>query len=496
MSEFVKIKPVGDMITGSQFRIISIGINAATITCLAGDSLFTSELKEGDKVTFYNKYNKRNLLTAIYTVDSVTSNTVFVAKEIATLINNRSKSDENGKIIYKYATKEVNTYYNSYSEKRILKKSVVGFKEDNHISDISLIDVDSSLVDTDSYDLVSSPTPIKYTGTSANQKEFDVLGHYTGNSTADYKVEIDGTGAAQVVTVTCGADSSGSLNATGFWIYTIAGPVLVMIHVNGADRKSQFSTSSGEFLGGFSSYGIRRSYSVFIDENANSSTVATAVYNALNDSDDHTPEFTVSNLSSNTFRITLKSKGVIDIPKVFPSMTSTSTGISFTSADGESSFTDANFESDGLDSTVWNEYDRILVLNSEKNDGAYQFHSRTDGKVIIKGDKFVNEDADNNYPVIVKSYYVESCGFTFATNTAGTNCTFKWSDTNGETWNESTVAIKGIHHLNNNVRIEFPKLVDYTSGDSWTFTTPKPSMVRTRTSIEELDKIYKCAEVC
>mgnify|MGYP003152718569 CR=1 FL=1 len=79
MSEFVKIKPVRNLLTGTRFVAQSTSVDdAAIITCHSGDSLFTTELKEGDKVTFYNKYNKRNKVSETYTVDSITSITIFL----------------------------------------------------------------------------------------------------------------------------------------------------------------------------------------------------------------------------------------------------------------------------------------------------------------------------------------------------------------------------------------------------------------------------------
>ena len=213
MSEFIKIKPVGDIITGSNFRIQSKDISTgATITSINGDSLFTTELKEGDKITFYNRYNDKNFLTKIYTVDSITSATVFVAKEVALLDDD--KADQDGKVIFRYAIKEIDTYYNTYPDKRILKSSIIGYKEDNIMSDLSLLDVDPNLVDVDEYNLVSISTPIEYGGASANQKDLKVLGNCTGKTSVDYKIAISNAGAANVTTVTCVADSAGSLTAT------------------------------------------------------------------------------------------------------------------------------------------------------------------------------------------------------------------------------------------------------------------------------------------
>lgn len=491
MSEFVKIKPVRNIVTGSLFRIVSDDLaTKATITSIKEDSLFTTELKEGDKVTFYNNYNARNLNTKTYTVDSITSASVFVAKEIVTIESDITKPNQNGEL-FKYAIKELDTEYNVYYDKRVLTSSIVGYKEDRIFSDLSLLDVDPNLVDIDEYNLISVATPIKFGGTSANEKDLKVLGHYTGNLASDYKVQIDGEGAAHVTTVTCVADVSGSLHRTGFIFYTPYAAVLVLIGINRADEGIHNSHSLS------STYGFKHTAYVYIDKGTSANDVCTAIFDALDDSD-LTPDgiFTVSNKSSATFRITSAQKGKCRAPIVLPSMTATSTGISFTSADGASSFTDSNYESDGLNSTVWREYDFIEVKNSEKNDGVYQFQRRSDGTVIIKGEEFVEEEADKGYPVIIKNGIFESCGFSFSATVTGTNCTFKWSDTNGEIWNEETVAMLGMHHLNNEVRILFPTLTTFTSGDYWTFTFPKPNMIVTRNSIKELDNIYKCTEVC
>ncbi len=486
MNEFIKIKPIGDVLTGTVFKIQSDDISTkSVITNHSGDSLFTTELKEGDKITFYNSKNKLNLIKKTYTVYSITSNTVLTAIEVSVLDDNLT-ADQNGKITYYTAIKELDTSYNTYPDKRILKKSIVGYKEDIYFSDISLLDVDPSLVDIDEYDLVSVSTPIKFGG--SNQPHLQVMGHCTSNKKIDYKVQIDGAGAAHVTTVTCVADSGGSLNQTGFIFYTISGPVAVVISVNQGDTINAAVT--------YPSYGFKALIPVYIDAGTSANDVCTAVFNALNDSDLKAviTAFTVSNKSSATFRINNVAKGAVTLAKVLPSMTSSSTGISFSSSDGTSSLTDTNFESDGLDSTVWAEYDRIEIRDSEKNNGFYQVHNRTDGKIIIKGNRFVNEDA--GYPVIIKNALFESSGFSFATTVLGSNSTFKWSDTGGEIWNESTVTIKGMHYLSNGVRILFPLLNDYTANDYWTFSFPKPNMIKTRNKITELDNIYKCTNLC
>ena len=491
MSEFIKIKPVGDTLTGDKFFIQSFNPNdKATITSLGGESLFTTELKEGDIVCFYNFQYDRNPIKVEYTVDSITSDTVFIAKEIS-----KSKIGNS----YYRANKKIDTHYIKYPEKRLLTSSIVGYKKDPNSPGIVLLDTDESLADSKEYNFVSTNTPVEFGGLTASQKYISIGGQYNGLASSDYRVKIQTVGVQDVCTVTCVADSGGSLDGKAFYFHTVNNKYMVIIHV----RKADTVPIDGVQRYGARMVGIHDIFNVSIDAGDTNAEVATAVYNRLlhtNEVYDGTArtrakDFTVSNLSSNTFKITCNSKGLITAPSdASPEMTSRSSGISFKSVNGISSFTDTNWESDGLSSVTWSEWDKIYIENSEKNNIVCTVHSVTDGTVVIKEDKFVNEDA--GYDVIVRNLsFSGGSGFSFADTTTGVNDKFQWSDTNGDIWNEQNVAIKNVNYLNNGVRIKLlPN--NYVVNDYWTFSFPKPTMIKTENTIEELDNIYKCTNIC
>jgi hypothetical protein len=498
VSEFIKIKSISDILTGTIFQIRSSSIDGvATITCRGGDSLFTTELKEGDIVCFYNAYYDRNPMRIEYTVDSITSTTVFVAKE--TSLGNDYNPNIRGNV-YSYAIKKLNNAYHNYEDKRVLKSSIVGYKKDSNMPGLVLLDIDESLIDSKEYDLVSVNTPIIFGGTSANQKNFKMLGHYNGANSADYKVQIQTVGVADVRTVTCVADSAGSLDGKGFYFHTPFNKYAVKILVNTADNMSVDGIE--RFRESSKPPHIDVLFSVFIDAGATNAEVATAIYNILVETTKDGAGvtrtkpfgFTVSNLSSNTFRINCTEKGVITAPSnVSPEMTARSSGISFKNVNGISSLTDTNYESDGLDSVTWEEWDILYIENSEKNNKGFHVHSVSDGTITIK-ENFIDEDAGRDI-IIRNRDFSGGAGFSFAATVTGVNDKFKWSDTGGEIWNDTSVSIKNTNYLNNGIRIQLIPH-GYTANDYWTFSFPKPTMIRSENTIEELDNIYKCNSIC
>ena len=136
----------------------------------------------------------------------------------------------------------------------------------------------------------------------------------------------------------------------------------------------------------------------------------------------------------------------------------------------------------------------MYIENSEKNDGEFKLDAISGGTITSKTDNFVNEDAGRD--VIIRNRdFAGSAGFSFAATVTGVNDKFKWSDTNGDVWNEESVTIKGMHYLNNGVRVRLNH-VAYTVDDYWTFSFPKPTMIKSENTIEELDNIYKCTNLC
>ena len=497
MSKFIEIQPFGTRLTGSAFRLnLKDPVNSSltTITCEAGDSLFTTDLKKGDTIYLY-KYFDNSYITA--TIDSITSATQLLAT-IPFYLNKNAKIN-----VFDFIVKA-----STYEKKKLLVDTIVGYKRDKLIQDLVLLDISNE----NELDLVSPCSEVSWEGTSGNQRELQVVGHPFSTTDKKYKVQIDADAIAHAITVTTVADTNGSLHRTGF-IFEVPGcRAIVMLHLVIADERPL----EGLYTNSIAFEVSRRQdfdcvVNVDITKDDSAANIATAVYNAL-DAIDVEYKFTVSNLSSNTFRITADIAGKLpNDPRTFGSDVSERSTISFYDYGDYGAIKDTANGFDVTGSDAFQAGDVIEIkgaLNNQNNGFKVIKEVISSGELLIKRGgslgTIVDELATERDPGLAKGGSSElnygisissgDCGFTFAAQTTGKNSTFKWTneaDLVTDEWNATGIEILGEHYLENGVIVRFANNnAGYSNNDSWTFKVNKPSYVKHRGDIEQLNNIF------
>ena len=491
MSKFIQIQPFGTRIVGRFFQISPNYVNrTSTLLAEFGDSKFTDDVKAEDTILVYD----------------FTGN--FKEYKVLTVVSDTELTIEgsNDKVIHvDYITKKFPV------AKKVLVDRIVGYKEDTTRSNSVYLEVDSGLIKDDKISdskLTSPYSNLQFGGTSGNKRSIEIFGEYSNTKPRKYKVQIDTAPVAHAITITCPADSSGSLENTGF---LIRNKYLIYYRMLKADARNEsiieaIEQSNSEYA----------PIEVNYNENDSASTIATNTYNAIDAVDGAlTTEFTVSNLSSATFRITNSvtarpNESLVPFFRTFGTSMLDKKTISFFDAGSYGVIEDSagGFDVAGDDSFRDGDMIHIKGALNEENNGYKQILKVvSSSKILIRYlenyDGLVRELAVDRDPGLAKgstselNYGIDiiagDSGVSAAVQTQGTNCKFKWTneaDLVTDEWNATTVEILGEHLLENGIGVRLPNKTTYTVNDYWTFEFSSPCYIKHNGTIEEIDEIF------
>lgn len=487
-NEFIKIEPDKVYLQGTSFKIRNPGKYENTkVTCLSGDSLFTSQVSMGDILTFVNR-------SSSFTgeVKSVTSNTVLVLEILEYTGTGEEKRFE------RYCKEIRNEVY-------IQRFYIMSFIKDKY-SKSDVFYLPSHVFERFNgygYQLpVASPIPkIIYTPAGTTLKNSLTVPTYptsfSGNTT--YEVRIDTVAVAQVMKVTCVADNAGSLNDTYFVIGTPTKQFAVVLSVDGGATEKYVPKKMNTIT-------------VDIELGDSNTTVATAIKNTLDDLD----QFTAT-VASNVVTITNTDKGKCEssyTPIADASFTNNTTvsARNYDSSYGAlkhsgTSFGSYNEESKiGITAVGIGEEEIFTVATSANNRIVFEevFPDNTNEANESEEAYTASELGD----VTIKA---GATGFTLladgsSSTVVGTNDKFKFSNDGGKSFPVTTVEIVGDHSISGTPSrkssgggqfsnfINFKAKTGHTVDDSWVFTIEASEYTPVLNSSEELTGQEKIEE--
>ena len=487
-SDFIKIAPDKVYLQGTKFQIKNPGkYENTTVTCLSGDSLFTSQVSMGDILTFVNR-------SSSFTgeVKSVTSNTVLILEILEYTGTGEEKRFE------RYCKEQRNEVY-------IQRLYLTSFIKDKYSkSNVFYIQADLfNRFNGDSYLLPAvSPIPniIHTPGGTTLKNDLSIptyLTSFSGNTT--YEVKIDTAAVAQVMKVTCVADSSGSLNDTYFIVGTPTQQYAVILSVDGESTEKYTPKNTN-------------SITVDIELGAANTAVATAIKNTLDDLD----QFTAT-VASNVVTITNTDKGkckssYTPIADVSFASNTTVSARNYDGSYGALKHSGTSFGSYtegskiGITAVGIGEEKVFTVTTSANNRVVFEefFPDNTNEASESEEAYTASELGD----VTIKA---GATGFTLLANgssstVVGTNDKFKFSNDGGKSFPVATVEILGDHSISGTPSrkssgggqfsnfVNFKSKTGHTVNDSWIFTVESSEYTPILNSSEELTGEEKIEE--
>jgi hypothetical protein len=490
-NNYIKIILDEPYLVGTKFELKSGGIyEDTTVTCLSGDSIFTSQVYAGSIIVLKNNENSFIKLA----VQSVTNDTTLV-------VENDNYDNVAGRTYKRACLKqEYEEIYLSNSFSAYGPRSFVIDPSDNKI--LLFGDIKGRFLDFyyDLFRLVSLKPYVVYdpAGIRGLNDLTIPINPINVDGNTSIKIVIDAVAIAQVTTIATVADSSGNLDNKYFVLsspnnkkYTVRFSIQENSYNNESVNPNLLSLeNSNEIV-------------VTINENDTANAIATTLKNTLDDHDDFS-----ASVSTNTVTVTCATAGKVG--NIFdPGPDKTATTISARNLNKNYA---ALFDSASGFSTVYQEGQKVTVTTEGGIiDGVYTIMKATADRILFKETFPENEDslepddfsADDLGSVTMVA---GGTGFTITSNGTGSsvvgkNDTFKTSVDGGANFIETGKEILGDHVIGGRgdrtlaatrgnsaplTVVNFKNIIGHTLNDAWAFIVKPGQFTKIKNSLEEL----------
>jgi hypothetical protein len=490
-TNYVNISVSKNFLVGTNFELRTDGLYSdTTITCLSGDSLFSSQVSIGDVLRFYN--SETNYLDVV--VKSVSSNTVLI-------IETDAYEDNDGKTYQRYCNTGLSNG-GDIDRNIFIRQELISFFEEDRDGKylLSFMSGGRNRSSAKAMRLTNSPVSklphVVYTSASSlglNDLTIPYNPRFIDND-FNIRVQIDTVAVAQVTTVATGADSSGSLHNTYFVLGEVDN-INYSVVLNVKELENEYISIDSNALNLKNSQVVR----VDINQGDTANTIASLIKTEL----DALDSFSAS-VSTNTVTITNATKGKVG--SIFdPIADKTATTISARTLNYNYG---ALFDSaSGFGSYNKNQKVKITTEGGII-DGVYTVQSNTSSQIIFKEPFPENEDSlkekgDFSVDDLGSTSIIGGrTGFTITSNGSGSsvvgaNDKFKVSYDRGATFPVTTVEILGDHVLGgsgNKTRgtnsglgvINFKNVRNHTINDYWDFRIGPSFYIKVDNTANEL----------